>query len=95
MSTALTRRLRRAGVASALVAAGLLLARPLAAGVTGQAAAALPDRLTDQEFWALSQESSEPGGYFRAADITNITSNELRFLDVIPELLGRVKPGQV
>ena len=26
---------------------------------------------------ALSQSSSEPGGYFRSADITNLTSNEL------------------
>jgi hypothetical protein len=55
----------------------------------------LPDRLTDAEFWALSQDSSEPGGYFRAADITNLTSNEMRFLDVIPDLLARVKPGGV
>jgi hypothetical protein len=55
----------------------------------------LPERLTDAEFWALSQDSSEPGGYFRAADITNLTSNEMRFLDVIPDLLSRVKPGGV
>src|SRR6187549_3123575 len=55
----------------------------------------LPERLTDAEFWALSQDSSEPGGYFRAADITNLTSNELRFLDVIPDLVSRVKPGGV
>src|SRR6187549_3933227 len=55
----------------------------------------LPERLTDPEFWSLSQDSSEPGGYFRAADITNITSNELRFLDVIPDLVSRVKPGGV
>jgi hypothetical protein len=63
--------------------------------VSTQPGPVLPDRLTDQEFWALSQESSEPGGYFRAADITNITSNELRFLDVIPELVARAKPGGV
>ena len=28
----------------------------------------LPERLTDQEFWALSQDSSEPGGQFRNLD---------------------------
>jgi hypothetical protein len=60
-----------------------------------RATADIPDRLTDAEFWALSQDSSEPGGYFRAADITNLTSNEMRFLDVIPDLLTRVKPGGV
>src|SRR5678816_1681412 len=55
----------------------------------------LPERLTDQEFWALSQDSSEPGGYFRSADITNLTSNELLFQHVVPDLVSRVKPGSV
>ena len=91
----MTGRLRRAGLTTAVVSAVLLLTRPVSFGLAGQTASALPDRLTDQEFWALSQDSSEPGGYFRAADITNITSNELRFLDVIPDLTARVKPGGV
>ena len=55
----------------------------------------MPERLTDQEFWALSQDSSEPGGYFRSADITNLTSNELLFQHVVPDLVSRVKPGSV
>ena len=55
----------------------------------------LPDCLTDQEFWTLSQDASEPGGYFRSADITNLTSNELWFQHVIPDLVARVKPGGV
>ncbi len=55
----------------------------------------LPAQLTDQEFWALSQESSEPGGYFRSADITNLTSNETEMQYVIPDLVARVKPGAV
>lgn len=63
--------------------------------VTAAAAIDLPERLTDQEFWALSQDSSEPGGYFRSADITNLTSNELYFLHVVPDLVSRVKPGSV
>jgi hypothetical protein len=91
----LTRRFRLAGVLTFVTAAIALLALPLFIGVAGQSAPSLPDRLTDQEFWSLSQDSSEPGGYFRAADITNITSNELRFLDVIPDLVARVKPGGV
>jgi hypothetical protein len=37
-------------------------------------APALPDRLTDAEFWNLLSEISEPGGYFRITD--NYTSNE-------------------
>jgi hypothetical protein len=62
----------------------------------GSAARAdLPARLTDQEFWTLSQDASEPGGYFRAQDITNLTTNELWFQNVIPDLQSRVKPGGV
>jgi hypothetical protein len=57
--------------------------------------ALLPERLTDQEFWALSQDSSEPGGQFRNADITNFTSNELQYQYVIPDLIARVGAGRV
>jgi hypothetical protein len=78
---------------SAVAVAVLALAGHLAAA--GQGTSALPDRLTDTEFWALSQESSEPGGYFRSLDITNLTSNELGFQYVIPDLVARVKPGTV
>ena len=38
------------------------------------AAATLPVRLTDAEFWKLVGDVSEPGGYFRITD--NFTSNE-------------------
>jgi hypothetical protein len=55
----------------------------------------LPAPLSNEAFWALSQESSEPGGYFRNADITNLTSNETWMQHVIPELSARVKPGSV
>jgi len=78
---------------SVVVVLGWLLA-PLSTPVDTQTAS-LPARLTDQEFWALSQDSSEPGGYFRAADITNLTSNELWFQHVVPNLVARVKPGGV
>ena len=53
----------------------------------------LPDRLSDQEFWKLSEDASEPGGYFRAENITNLTSNELGFELVLPELLKRAHQG--
>ena len=67
-----------------------------AAGATTQPASqSKANALTDQQFWALSQDSSEPGGYFRSADITNFTSNELYSQHVIPDLVARVKPGSV
>ena len=55
----------------------------------------LPTRLTDAEFWKLLSDASEPGGYFRGQDITNLTSNELWFQYVIPDLVRRAKPGRV
>lgn len=50
----------------------------------------LPSRLSDREFWRLSSESSEADGYFRS---DNLTSNELWFQRVIPELVNRTSPG--
>jgi len=75
---------------AAYLAAGVLVTTP-----GPRAASGLPDRLTDQEFWAISQDSSEPGGYFRSADITNLTSNEALYQQVIPDLTARVRPGAV
>ena len=57
------------------------------------AQAALPERLTDAEFWAIVSDASEPGGTFRSLDITNLTSNEMLFQHVIPDLVARTKPG--
>jgi hypothetical protein len=57
-------------------------------------AADLPESLSDQAFWKLSADASEPGGYFRSQDITNLTSNELWFQYVIPELVQRTTPGR-
>jgi hypothetical protein len=54
-----------------------------------------PDRLSDQEFWKFITDSSEPGGYFRNADITNITSNEMLYQRVLTDLLKRTKPGGI
>ena len=55
----------------------------------------LPSRLTNQEFWRLVSDSSEPGGYFRGQDITNLTSNELWFQYVIPDLVTRARQNRV
>jgi hypothetical protein len=56
------------------------------------APAALPARLSDAEFWRLSQEWSEPNGFFRS---DNLVSNEDAFQVVIPDLVSTVKPGGV
>src|SRR5262245_43327619 len=56
---------------------------------------AVPERLTDQQFWKLIADSSEPGGYFRNSDITNLTSNEMLYERVLTDLLNRTKPGGV
>ena len=70
------------------------------AGFTGLGAAerqaagslSIPTRLTDQQFWRLSTEFSEPAGYFRSE---NLVSNEHTFQYVIPALRRQVKPGGV
>ena len=49
-------------------------------------------QLTDQEFWRMTEEFSESGGYFRS---DNLLSNEMWMQYVIPELLKRTKPGGV
>src|SRR4030095_9248730 len=52
----------------------------------------LPIRLTDQEFWRIVDEFSEPNGFF---DSDNLVSNETTFQYVIPELQKKIKPGGV
>ena len=87
--------IRRLSLAFATIAVLAWTLAPRATPASDKASGALPAQLTNAEFWALSQDSSEPGGYFRSADITNLTSNELWFQHVIPDLAARVKPGGV
>src|SRR6185503_19099959 len=47
-------------------------------------AAPLPMRLTDQEFWKLSADASEPSGTFHSE---NLVSNEIRFQTIVPSLI--------
>jgi hypothetical protein len=56
------------------------------------AAAAVPTRLSDEQYWKLSTTLSELDGSFRS---DNLLSNELNFQYVIPELLQRAKQGRV
>lgn len=77
----------RAGVVvlvAAMAAAICLRAPAIAAG-------AVPAHLTDQEFWSLVTELSEPGGSFRSE---NLLSNELRLQDVIPDLVRNAPRGR-
>src|SRR5881409_424034 len=72
------------------VLAGLMLL--LVQGALIFAAEKLPTQLTDEEFWMLSSESSEPDGTFRS---DNLLSNESYFQFVIPKLNEMTKPGRV
>ncbi|NQW03331.1 MAG: hypothetical protein HQ485_04830 [Acidobacteria bacterium] len=51
----------------------------------------IPPRLSDQAFWRLVSETSEPGGYFSS---DNLVSNELTFQWVIPRLQERWTDGR-
>jgi hypothetical protein len=78
-------------------AAALLVTTALAPWPAGSAQSAdtlptLPTRLTDAEFWKLSETFSEPNGYFRT---DNLLSNELYYPEVLPALVQRVKQGGV
>ncbi len=78
-----------AGLAGGMPAGG----RIHAAGQAKSAVAdTLPARLTDQEFWRLIEDLSEPNGYFRS---DNLVSNEVWLQWVIPDLLVRSRQNGV
>jgi len=55
-------------------------------------AGSLPDGLSNAAFWALSDELSEPNGYFQS---DNLVSNEIQFQQVIPDLEKTARPNRV
>src|SRR5262245_64037001 len=61
--------------------------------LAGRTPADVPARLTDQEFWQLSEVLSEPSAPFNNTD--NLLSNEMVFARAVPELLARTQPGGV
>src|SRR5690242_10332083 len=78
-----------------LVIAGLmlLLQSGLVWGPVARVAAEqIPAQLSDEEFWKLSTESSEPDGTFRS---DNLLSNESYFQFVIPKLSETATQGHV
>ena len=65
---------------------------PNATAQESAAAQGVPARLTDQQFWRLIVDMSEPNGSFRSE---NLVSNEQTLQYVIPALERRVRPGGV
>jgi len=80
------RRLLLAPLALTLILAGAT-ARP-----ASLAAVEIPARLSDQEFWKLSEDLSEPDGTFRSE---NLLSNEMVFAHMLPQVMAHTKPGGV
>jgi hypothetical protein len=62
-----------------------------------QARDTLPTALTDREFWELTEQLSEPDGFFRSnsGSPDNLLSNELVVSSVAATLAERAKPGGV
>src|ERR1700681_220485 len=55
-------------------------------------APSLPSRITDETFWRIVTEFSEPDGHFLS---DNFASNESAYQQVIPDLNKAVEPGGV
>ena len=75
-------------------ALGLAIALASVASVLSVASSRkdLPARLTDAEFWQLTETISEPDGTFRS---DNLLSNEMVFARLLPEVLSKAKAGGV
>src|SRR5215471_6161812 len=69
--------------------AGFLVLAPRASRAAYDA---LPSKLSDQDFWALTESVSEPNGEFQS---DNFLSNERGYQAVIPDLIATAKPGRV
>jgi hypothetical protein len=82
---------RRLVILAGSIIPAFLVALPLLVGAR-TAPEALPARLTDQEFWKLVTDSSEPDGTFRS---DNLLSNEVWLQYVIPDLVKTATPGRV
>jgi len=81
-------RVRRSWPAAVVVlTAALVWVAPLLGRSTS-----LPSKLTDQEFWELTERASEPNGEFQS---DNFLSNERGYQVVIPDLVQIAKPGRV
>ncbi len=66
---------------------------PSRARISVVAATDLPTSLTDQEFWRLTVDLSEPNGVYEQSE--NLISNEMVLWRLVPELVAHAKPGGV
>src|SRR5258708_5700974 len=73
----------------ASLAIGVLSYRSLSPVVVADS---LPSQLSDEAFWRLVSDASEPNGYFRS---DNFLSNEMAYQYVIPELKAKLPTGGV
>jgi hypothetical protein len=75
-----------------LVVAGVMTFRQGPGPGTPLSAESLPSRLSDEAFWGLVNDFSEPNGFFRS---DNFLSNEVEYQWVIPTLTSTVGAGGV
>lgn len=68
----------------------LVLSVLLAVSPSYKAAETLPGEISDEAFWKMVVDMSEPDGYFQ---FENFLSNELGYQYVIPRLLQNTRPG--
>src|SRR5262249_44026205 len=78
--TAQTHRRQLAAVLATIVMCASVLFYTYGRGL---AARTVPEQLSDQQFWQIIDDFSEPNGYFRSE---NLLSNENAFQHVIPTL---------
>jgi len=81
---------RRLVLCLGFIAAAVLAGAPVGLSV-GMSAPEAPPRLSNQEFWKLVTDFSEPDGTFRS---DNLLSNEEQFPSVMPRLVQVAKPGR-
>jgi hypothetical protein len=84
--------MERRWIAGAGVAAVLISMLSLPALRAAAVDRDVPARLSDQDYWRLISDFSEPNGYFRS---DNLLSNEIWFQYIVPDLVGYLKPGGV
>jgi len=82
--------MRRRSLVVASLSLFIALGAVVAPAPVRAAADTLPQRLSDQEFWKIVEDFSEPNGFFRS---DNLLSNEIWFQTVIPDLIQRTKGG--
>jgi hypothetical protein len=80
----------RRGVLATLAVAALAAALWLRPGDVPAAAESLPARLTDEAFWHLVTDFSEPNGFFRS---DNFLSNEREYQWVLEDLTATAETG--